>query len=155
IDSSLRDREDLYYSVAQFAERGRKIEHVLPSHWLWADLDEVHPSAGTGLGFMPTVAVESSPGRYQALWRLTRELKPSTLEKLNRGLSYALDADRGGWDLTQVLRIPGTRNFKYRGGPRVKTLWVKPDLVYNPNYIWAKVKELVPELELKAATAES
>src|SRR5215472_18281764 len=46
IDSSLRDREDLYYSVAQFAERGRAIQHVLPSRWLWADLDEVHPKIG-------------------------------------------------------------------------------------------------------------
>ena len=152
IDSSLRDREDLYYSVAQFAKRGRRIEDVLPSVWLWADLDEVHPTAAAKLGFLPTVAVESSPGRYQALWRLTREVSPGNLERLNRGLTYALDADRGGWDLTQVLRIPGTRNFKYPEAPLVKLMWHKPELEYDPKYIWREVKKHVPTAELELAT---
>ncbi len=148
IDSSLRDGEDLYYSVAQFSQRGRNIEHVLPSHWLWADLDEVHPTEGARIGFLPTVAVQSSPGRYQALWRLTRALRPKNLERLNRGLSYCLEADRGGWDLTQVLRIPGTRNFKYPDAPVVELMWYKPDLVYDPKAVWAAVKEHVPAAEL-------
>jgi hypothetical protein len=152
IDSSLRDREDLYYSVAQFAQRGRRIEDVLPTPWLWADLDEVHPSQGAGLGFMPTVAVESSPGRYQALWRLTRPLKPNSLEKLNRGLTYALDADKGGWDLTQVLRIPGTRNYKYPDEPLVELLWVNEE-EYDPKEIWAAVRGVVPDDELRGVVA--
>jgi hypothetical protein len=151
IDSALRDGEDLYYSVAQFAERGRKIEDVLPASWLWADLDETHPTVASKLGLHPTVAIESSPGRYQALWRLTGELRPKTLAKLNRALSYALDADRGGWDLTQVLRIPGTRNFKYPQAPMVKLLWHAEDMVYDPKAVWAKVKELVPADDLERA----
>jgi hypothetical protein len=152
IDSSLRDREDLYYSVAQFAHRGRKIEDVLPTRWLWADLDEVHPTSGAKLGFLPTMAIESSPGRYQALWRLQKALAPRDLEKVNRGLSYALDADRGGWDLTQVLRIPGTRNFKYPEAPVVKILWYKPELEYEAKKIWARVKQAVPAAELAHLT---
>lgn len=152
IDSSLRDREDLYYSVAQFAERGRHIEDVLPSHWLWADLDEVHPTDAAKLGYLPTLAIESSPGRYQALWRINRELAPSSLEKLNRALSYALDADRGGWDLTQVLRIPGTRNFKYPEAPVVRLMWYKPELVYDPRKMWSTLKAALPPEELMAAT---
>src|SRR4029077_17345333 len=132
-------REDLYYSVAQFSQRGRKIEDVLPTRWLWADLDEVHPSSATALGLMPTVAIESSPGRFQALWRLSREVSVATLEKLNRGLTYALDADKGGWDLTQVLRIPGTRNFKYEGAPLVRLLWINEE-TYEPQGIWRVVR---------------
>jgi hypothetical protein len=149
IDSSLRDREDLYYSVAKFANRGRKIEDVLPTHWLWADLDEVHPTTASKFGLGPTIAVESSPGRYQALWRLTYDLPPKTLSKLNRALSYALEADRGGWDLTQVLRIPGTRNFKYPSAPIVRLLWHHEDVAYDPKVVWAKVKKLVPVEELQ------
>lgn len=147
IDAAARDGEDLYYSVAQFGQRGRRIEDVLPSHWLWADLDEVHPTAASKLLLHPTVAVESSPGRYQALWRLTGELRPATLAKLNRALSYALDADHGGHDLTQVLRIPGTRNFKYPEAPFVKLLWYEETAVYDPRKVWAKVKGLVPPEE--------
>lgn len=152
IDSSLRDREDLYYSVAQFAERGRRIEDVLPTGWLWADLDEVHPTDAAKLGYLPTLAVQSSPGRYQALWRLDRELPPSIAEKLNRALSYVLDADKGGWDLTQVLRIPGTRNFKYPDSPLVELMWYRPELVYSPARLWQKLKTLLPAAELQVAT---
>jgi len=151
IDQCLHDEEDLYYSVAMFREKGRNIEHVMPTGWLWADLDEVHPSTAVDMGIMPTVAIESSPGRYQALWRLTRKLKTKDTERLNRGLTYALGADKGGWDLTQVLRIPGTRNFKYPGGPRVRMLWYN-ELVYEPRDVWAMVKEHVPAAELVAAT---
>lgn len=144
IDTCLRDREDLYYSVAQYSRRGRAIEDVMASDWLWADLDEVHPSDAAALGYMPTVAVESSPGRYQALWKLTGRLAPSALEKLNRGLSYALEADRGGWDLTQVLRIPGTRNFKYADSPLVRLMWYRKELVYDPRSVWASVRKAIP-----------
>lgn len=151
IDSSLRDGEDLYYSVAKFSQRGRQIEDVLPTSWLWADLDEIHPTSASKLGLHPTVGVESSPGRYQALWKLSRELRPGTLAKLNRALSYSLDADRGGWDLTQVLRIPGTRNFKYSGSPQVKLLWVEDSVVYDPKYVWKIVKEHAGE-DLERAT---
>jgi len=149
IDQSLRDGEDLYFSVARFSERGRALENVLPVSWLWADLDDVHPSAAAEMGLMPTIAVESSPGRYQAYWRLARELRPAVVERLNRALTYALGADKGGWDLTQVLRIPGTRNHKYKGAPRVRLMYHREGLVYKPSYVWGKVKEQVPEEELK------
>lgn len=144
IDSALRDREDLYYSVAKFSQRGRRIEDLVPPRWLWADLDEIHPTAAAKLGLMPTIAVESSPGRYQGLWRLSRPLNAKPLERLNRALSYALDADKGGWDLTQVLRIPGTRNFKYPEAPVVRLLWHREELVYDARKVWSAVKEYAP-----------
>lgn len=151
IDSSLRDSENLYFSVAMFSKRGRNYEDVLPSGWLWADLDEVHPAEAGRIGLLPTVAIQSSPGRYQALWELDAYLRPKPLEKLNRGLSYALDADKSGWDLTQVLRIPGTRNFKYPDAPIVQVMWTN-DLIYDPREVWQKVKALIPEAELVQAT---
>ena len=146
IDRCVFDDEDLYYSVTAYAERGRNIEDVLPTGWLWADLDEVHPSAATALGFMPTIAVESSPGKYQALWRLDRLYKPSTIAKVNQGLTYALGADPGGWDLTQVLRVPSTRNFKYKGAPPVRMMWYNESLVYKASDVWAAVKGAAPEV---------
>jgi len=151
IDGAAKSEEDLYYSVAQFSERGRRIEDVLPSHWLWADLDTVHPTVASKLSLHPTIAIESSPGRYQALWRLSEELKPSTLAKLNRALTYALDADPGGWDLTQVLRLPVTRNHKYPEKPFVKCMWYNEDVMHDPRVVWKKVKGLVPPEALTRA----
>jgi len=153
VDYCIKNGEDLYYSICKFQHRGRKIADTMPNNWLWADLDEVHPSVATKkLEFMPTVAIESSPGRYQALWKLNKKVSPKTLERLNRALTYALDADKGGWDLTQVLRVPGTHNFKYRDTPWVKMIWLEEDLVYSHRDIWNRVRGLVPAAELISGT---
>ena len=139
---ALGEGEDVYYSVAKFASRGRRLEDTVPARWLWADLDNVHPSACAQLGVPPTIAIASSPHRFQALWALNRPLEAGVLAKLNRALTYALEADRGGWDLSQVLRVPGTRNWKYPGGPEVQLLW-DDGKVYRPEEIYKRVKHLV------------
>lgn len=120
IDGFLReypaDTWDLYFCPLSFQSQRRDKKRVRPSSWLYADVDDGDISVGP----TPTVLWQSSPGRRQALWKLTEELPPGELETLNRGLSYAIDADRGGWDLTQVLRIPGTKNHKYTDDPEVQ-----------------------------------
>ena len=83
----------------------------------WADLDSCSPDL---LLVTPTIALESSPGRYQAFWVFENTVNPTDLEDLSRRIAYRHSddgADRSGWDLTQLLRIPGTRNFKYGSGP--------------------------------------
>src|SRR3546814_7114824 len=67
----------------------------------------------------PTIAIESSPGRFVGIWVLDGPMD----EELNRRLTYHVGADHGGWDLTQVLRFPGTKNYKYRSQPKVRTMW--------------------------------
>lgn len=110
------DDHDIYFCPHGFNRRVRqKSEAVLPK-LLWADLDYANPN---GMKPKPTVAIESSPGRYVGLW----VLKETMTEELNRRLTYHLDADHGGWDLTQVLRFPGTKNYKYSSQPKVRTLW--------------------------------
>ena len=107
---------DLYFCPHGFNRRVRqKTEAVIPN-LLWADLDFVTP---IGMKPKPTIAIQSSPGRFYGLWELSQPMN----EELNRRLTYMLGADKGGWDLTQVIRIPGTINYKYESQPRVRTLW--------------------------------
>jgi P4 family phage/plasmid primase-like protien len=68
----------------------------------------------------PTAVVRSSPGREQLYWRLSIPVPPEVGENLNRRLAYAMGADKSGWDLTQLLRPPGSRNYKYREAPVVE-----------------------------------
>src|SRR5215211_7968415 len=68
----------------------------------------------------PTAVVNSSPGRQQFYWRLSMPVPPDIGEGLNRRLAYVLGADKSGWDLTQLLRPPGTRNRKYPDTPAVE-----------------------------------
>lgn len=61
----------------------------------------------------PSLTVESSPGRHQYWWRLKRRMAPDAAQELNRLLTYEIGADKSGWDLTQLLRIPSTKNYDY------------------------------------------
>ena len=84
---------------------------------VWADLDFCHPDK---LLVPPTIVVESSPTRYQALWSLALPVEAPIAEELSRRVAYYHlqdGADKSGWDLTQLLRIPFTRNWNYEGGP--------------------------------------
>jgi P4 family phage/plasmid primase-like protien len=68
----------------------------------------------------PTSVVRSSHGREQYYWRLSMPVPPETAENLNRRLTYAIGADKSGWDRGQLLRPPGTKNYKYADAPEVE-----------------------------------
>lgn len=80
---------------------------------LWADLDTCPPSA---LELKPSLLTETSPGRYQGLWVVEGGVEPKQAAELSKRIAYQYadrGADRSGWDLTQLLRVPGTVNTKY------------------------------------------
>ena len=131
IDQCSDGGEDVYFSAARFYEKGRRLVDTMPTHWLWADLDTVDPVFLDEDGVLPTLAWETSFGRYQAMWRLDKEMKPEKQTVLNRALSLAIGADKGGWDLTQVLRPIDTYNWKRPPYDEVELLWYDPDLVYT------------------------
>lgn len=124
---------DLYFCPLTFSRPKRKKEYANPTNLLWADLDPVHPDK---LKIKPTIAWESSPGRFQALWFLNSEVTAEAAAQMSKRIAYAEGADKGGWDVTQVLRIPGTRNHKYPMAPPVKLLWAER-FAYSPSEIRA------------------
>jgi hypothetical protein len=94
--------------------------HVKICPVIWADLDACHPDR---LLVPPTIVVESSLNRYQAYWVLDEPLSPGEAEDIARKIAYAHvpdGADNSGWDLTQLLRVPGTHNYKYPTAPEVR-----------------------------------
>lgn len=141
VDSQINLNADQYFCPVVFSEPRRRKENAQPTSWLWADLDTVDPRH---IDLRPTVAVQSSPGRYQAFWRLKRRIDPSRQSPLNRRLTYTIGADKGGWDLTQVLRVPGTYNFKpeYGTRQRVRLLWGD-----GPTYKVSEIEEYVKGVE--------
>jgi hypothetical protein len=89
---------------------------------VWADLDECQPQA---MLVPPSITVESSPGRYQAYWLLEEPVEPDVAELISKRIAYhhADDgADRSGWDLSQLLRVPFTYNFNHGEPKPVKLL---------------------------------
>lgn len=118
---------DLYFCPLPFSQAKRAKKSVSRFNMLWSDIDEGSPK------LEPTYLWESSPGRLQGIWFLTEaDILPEDGQYLNKALTYYMGADKGGWDLTQALRIPGTKNHKYSTLPSVRILERKEDLVYNP-----------------------
>lgn len=130
LESHLKAGHDVYWCPSLFEFPSRRSDLAMDEHCLWADLDEVDPRDIRD--YPPTIAWESSPGRFQGLW-LAREgdfQGASWPGNENQRLTYLLGADASGWDTTQLLRLPGWPNFKperveANGGtpPKGKLLW--------------------------------
>lgn len=111
--------------------------YAVAPNLLWADLDEIDPE---DLDLPPSFCVETSPGRFAALW-LTD--KPVT-EELNRRLTYHIGADRSGWDYTQRLRLMvDTKNYKYKRVHTVSYIWRNNGVKYRLR----DLERLLPKLE--------
>ncbi len=137
IDERKAEKNDVYWCPHGFNKKRRLQRYAELPKLLWADLDEVDPRGLDKL--KPTIAWESSPGRFAALWMLTERLDEDTT---NQRLTYHLKADKGGWDLTQVLRVPGTNNYKYPAAPRVRLLWQDGE-----SYTLDRIKSLLPKIK--------
>jgi hypothetical protein len=73
----------------------------------------------------PSITIESSPGRFQAYWKFEKNVQPDEAENISQRIAYEHaeeGADRSGWDLTQLLRMPFTYNFKYASGPLIRLI---------------------------------
>jgi hypothetical protein len=117
---------NLYFCPQLFKDQKRIKANVIVTRVAWADLDRCPPG---NMLLPPSITVESSPNRFQAFWRFDKFVDPETAEDMSRRIAYKhahQGADRSGWDLTQLLRMPLTYNFKYDdqaiNAPEVKIL---------------------------------
>ena len=129
--------KDVYFCPQGFTRQTRQKEYACAPKLLWADLDAANPE---DVVVRPTIALESSPRRYVGFW----ETDKVTEEELNRRLSYSISADISGWDWTQVLRVPNTKNYKYHTMPRVRILWTD-----GPTYTVERLNKIIPKVKKK------
>lgn len=100
---------DLYWCPNLFSGPKRKKEFGVGGTVLYQDLDEVTPAE---CSLSPTYWWETSPGRYQGVWLLDQWLNPLELMRLNKALNREVKADKGTWNLTRLLRVPGSWSSK-------------------------------------------
>lgn len=140
----LPEEVDLYFTPNLFSRALRRQEFVLPSSWLYADLDGVDPHV-LPEGLTPSVAWETSPHRYQAMWWVRGQLEPEAHSSVNKQLTYRVGADRSGWHCTKVLRIPETTNYKYPSRPQGRMLWDSlRNVRIDPQQIKSRVRPVAP-----------
>lgn len=111
---------ELFYCPNAFSDSRRLREFVLPSSFAWCDIDDADPNAFVPL---PSVLVETSPGRFQGVWNFVGKMPVDRCEAVSRAFAYDHGADRTGWSATKMLRLPWTVNHKPRySRPSVKLL---------------------------------
>jgi len=113
------------------ADSPRTKENIKTCTTAWADLDSCRPEL---LLVEPSITLETSAERFHALWVFDHPVEPEVAEQISHNIAYHHvpdGADNGGWDLTQMLRVPYTYNLK-RTIPEVVQIAKVTRRVYTP-----------------------
>jgi hypothetical protein len=117
--AAVREDEDLYFSPMLFKVPQRRTVSVATTPVLYADTD-MFPVENYRIA--PSINIETSPGRHASLWLLDGEYDKEDVQAVSRAIALAhastedgkqAGVDPGGWDLTQLLRLPNSMNLKY------------------------------------------
>jgi len=119
---------EVYFCAHLLTDPRRIKENATAVHTLWGDLDNAEVPEGE---ITPTAVVQSSPNRFHCYWRLTDGIPPQAAELLNKRLALEIGADPSGFDLTQLLRVPGTANYKHEGSPVVDVQHLDQSRTYS------------------------
>lgn len=136
---------EVFFVVSLLKDKDRHKQSAADIAALFVDCDGVGFEVPEKL-LQPTAVVESSPGKHHWYWRLGAALPPAEAEQLNKRLAYAIGADMSGYDATQLLRVPGTKNYKYAGNPTVRLLEIEEDTAIAWQALDAKLPDL-PEVQ--------
>ena len=95
--------KNVWFCVNILKNKVRTKESCIDSNLIWADLDTCNPNV---IQPKPQIVIESSPDRFQGIWRLDRELDTKIAEDYSRKIAYSYKvngADTGCWNLGRLL----------------------------------------------------
>ena len=112
----IRHNEDVYVSTAVFSGEQRTMGDTnAVARVVWADADTCPPDK---FRVPPSIAVRTSQGRYHCWWLLDEEVPASRAAEVSQRIYHGHKDDGvdSGWNVSKLLRVPGTSNTK-RGEP--------------------------------------
>jgi hypothetical protein len=140
---------EVYVGAHLFTRQKRSKETAANVASLYVDGDRTPIPTGP---LRPTLVVASSPGRWQGYWRLPEPIAAAQAEDLNHRLAAAIGADASGWDLTQLLRVPGAANRKYAGNPIVDIAEYDPSRLFDPEELNRTLPPSPPRISIVTST---
>lgn len=106
-------QNEVYFGPALYTAPHATKEYIKGTYMLWVDFDGNAPDRYDNVAVPSLVVQSSDKGHEHVYWKLDYfEVDAANVERGNRALAYSLKADTSGWDVTQVLRPPGTNNHK-------------------------------------------
>jgi single-strand DNA-binding protein len=110
------DGREVYLAVRLFSTRRRDKRDPMPVWTLFVDGDGATVPAHLP---QPNIILETSPDRHHFFYLLATPVEPARAQQMSARLALAIAADPSGADLTQLMRVPGAFNWKYRPAPSV------------------------------------
>jgi hypothetical protein len=118
--ASVREDEDLYFSPMLYKVPQRRAMSASVTPVLYADTDTFPVDQ---YRVAPSINIETSPGRHASLWLLdSPDYDKEDVQAVSRAIALThaktedgkqAGVDPGGWDLSQLLRVPNSLNLKY------------------------------------------
>jgi hypothetical protein len=115
-----KENYEVYVSMNTIGEGafGRKKSDIAEVRHVYLDFDNDGTQAVREMMARPGMPIpnhliESSPGKWQAVWRVQR-FQTQAAEDLMRGMVREFGADPAAVDSARVLRLPGLYNHKYQ-----------------------------------------
>lgn len=156
---------DLYFAPFLMTQERRRKEDILETPIAWADGDDCPIEV---LKLQPSAVVRSSKAKgqdkYHFYWKFDEVELSDVGENISKRIAYAHadeGMDKGGWDLTQLLRVPGTLNHKYVPPQKVSRAVIDKEAIYSTKDfdVYPEVEESlefipIEELELPNETAK-
>lgn len=150
--------QDIFFSALTFCREQRANDAFCGSRILFADLDGSHPES-IDADIRPTIAWETSYLSFQAVWVLVDPIGAyEPWANLNKRMTIASEADRGGWQGSKLLRVPGSANYKRTRVDHGDVLW-DDGATYKTQWLETRLPELkqmvppasarMPDLELE------
>lgn len=110
---------DVYIGRSLYGKRNRDAKHALPSRVVFVD----DAPAGNY-----SLSIKTSAQSRHGYFLLDCPVDNRQIVELQRNAAAALGADASGADVTQLVRVPGTRNTKAGANFVVEMEFVSPDI---------------------------
>ena len=144
---------DLYFAPFLLDEPARRKQHITDVSVAWADGDECPLES---LKIQPSAFIRSSSHdgkeKFHFYWKFNELQAAFVAEDLSKRIAYAHadeGMDRSGWDLTQLLRVPGTYNHKYTPATNVSPAIIDTEAIYSAEYMTQFYDEVVSDVEFE------
>jgi hypothetical protein len=135
---------DLYFTPLSYVRPQRRLGNLGDVGVIFADIDKDVRWSDI---LTPSLLVQTSTGHSHGYWFLKEPVPPAQWAAHSKGWTQKIGADPGGWDATQVLRVPHSLNHKYDPPFVVKPTYYNPDLRY-PIDIFPEADVLISSVDL-------
>jgi len=158
---------EIYFGVCPRDSKKGKEENIKQVRCLWIDLDcedakdqEKKLSEIRKFEFEPSIIVNSGHGLHcywllDEIYEIHNEKELMHIKGIVKGLTKAIPGADHAFDLSRILRIPGTQNRKIPGNiAEVELINFNPELRYPLQELEMFKVEVEPPVEIKAISYE-